>query len=257
MKKGLLYIFIILCSMSCADNLIPDETISVEDTFRVDLYESLDAISRSFQIKATSIASENCMNSIIGYTLNKTPSLVSISFNDITTDGTCETGIAPAQSTIDLGVIENGTYTMQLNLKEVIFNNGSLVVSDEAYNLFMNSHDGVELTRLELKRIPENLIWGYVAYDNTSLDDACTQLLTDATDLMVPSNLKDGYYGYFELNQHILAPAQGSSKAVVKPFYGLIDADLSELEAIAVNFRENYQGQGAELRLFTWEGGEL
>jgi len=257
MKRGLLYVFVILCAMSCRDNLIPDETINVEDTFSIDLFEALDGADRSFQIKARSIESEECTNAIIGYTLKNSPSLVSVSFNDITTDGACEVGMAPAQSTVELGGIENGTYTMQLNLKEVVFNNGSLVVTDEAFELSMNSENGINLIRSELKRIPQNLVWGYVAYDNTSLNEACNQLLTDATNLMIPSNLTDGYYGYFDLNQQVLTPVEGPNKIVVKPFYGLLDASLDDLGAIAENFRENYQGQGAELRLFTWRGEEL
>jgi hypothetical protein len=103
----------------------------------------------------------------------------------------------PASTNINLGLLQNGTYTLDINInnKEII---GLLTVTDGSFDLTIQPNNLITVQQETLLRIPGNIMWGLAE----SIQQIQYQSFLDSLVILgaKPHNLKSGDYYYFEVD---------------------------------------------------------
>jgi len=192
---------------NCKDeSLTPSVIINVEEDFYIDMFEDISNGEKVFNITIKSIQNQECLNTIIDYhiDINEEEAEIILSINDILDPETCDFGNAPAFVSIPFEKIPEKDYGIHINLKDVVFNNGTLFASSKKYRLFMYAKDGFQLLHENLYKIPEKTIWGYIGYEEESGRTQADNFIKDLKNLVTnieiaPVAYDTGYYGYFNL----------------------------------------------------------
>ncbi len=232
------------------------KVVEITPEFNVDIFEELGQV-RQFQIIASSIEDQDCENYSIDSHSQRSSKSIRISLNDIVFPENCIPGNAPAKSVIPLGFLANdNNYIFQINLKNTIFNNGMLSVTDRAYVLSMETKDGIVLMRSELLRVPQHVIWGYIGFDDAgAVADAPANFISDLENLTVPQDFEEGYYGHYsiERNNKLSFPTQLDFQHLKTFIYHFEGTDV-DLENLLQSFRGSPAGPFMEIKLFNSAG---
>ncbi|MBE0639101.1 MAG: hypothetical protein IH598_11325 [Bacteroidales bacterium] len=142
-----------------------------------------------------------CTNYFINYNYSNDLGNLEIHLKNIEVTDFCLTAAGPATAQMNLGIYQMGAYQVLIKVVNAE-NSGTLQVTPSQYILTIN--DPQMLTQLTdtLNRIPENTIWGYVAYNEEeymSVAAACLDSIEQHG--AVPISLDQGNFGYFSLNE--------------------------------------------------------
>lgn len=241
------------CNLSNRDK---DTVVKVNDEFSIDLFEVLKD-SRDLQFVVTTAEEQPCINNKIDFALHRKSGKILLDLIEILPASDCEHGPARISTAASIGHLIPGTYATQINLKNTIFNEGILQVTPDAIKLSMSTHNGFELVRRELRRIPDRLVWGYVAHNNQQLAPTADAFLAELNTLTEPQTLPKGYYSYFTINNDKVAVmSQTPPFPFFKTFYRLSNWNINELKDLLQNYRTEY-GEQLEIKLYTWNGQVL
>ena len=240
------------CRLSEEDK---DTIITVDPEFTVDLFEELGE-SPSFFLKIKTIESRDCLNDSIKYTAQRQTTRLILSINNIQEAPDCITGNNYINASAGFGHLGNGSYFMQIGLKNTLINKGKLTVSDQAYVIDMDREDGLAFIRSTLNRVPRKTIWGYVAYENhNAAGDFPQQFMDDLGHLCQQASLPAGDYIHFEVDdQGLLKLQTPPSYSFFKTFYHKFDGDFQTVEQLLEDYRSGPGGGNMEVKLFTSDG---
>lgn len=172
-----------------------------------------------------------CTNYFINYDYSSDMGNLDIHLKEVEATDFCITATGPATAQMNLGIYQAGNY--QVNIKVVnAANVGTLQVTPTSYILMMNNPQMLTLLTDTLYRIPENTIWGYVAYNKTEYDTVATAFLDSLEQRGAePINLIPGDYGYFTLTE------DGELTLIDQP-----DTEFS------LNFINKFEGEDDEIK---------
>jgi len=231
--------------------IVPD----VEREFYIDLWEDLYPESRELVFKIETIKEQDCVNASISYNLNKTGNTLKLSLNNISAPADCQQGPARIFADASAGRISGGIYTMKLDLKNTVFNEGQLTVSGDAYRLDMNTEYGFTLRHKNLLRVPEQTLWGYVAYETAEQASVAADFVQSLRDASTDYDFREGYYGYFSVETaapvsiHHEGPETAPHQAFVLKYEGDGTAVRAQIDA----FRAAH-GAPFSLKVFNAKG---
>ncbi len=196
--------------------VVPD----VEREFHIDLWENLYPESRELVFQIETVEEQECQNATISYNLIRTGNSVKLSLNDITKPVDCQPGPVRIMANAPAGRLNGGLYTMKLDLKNTVFNEGQLTVTNEMYSLDMNTDYGFTFRHKRLLRVPQQTYWGYLVCETPDQESIASAFLSELEDASIKENFTVGYYGHFTVNTDSSVevrevPANG---AVVKSF---------------------------------------
>ncbi len=235
-----------------------DVVKNIDPEFRIDLFEELNE-TRQFQFQIASIEEQECSNASINLTFSQFPTHLVLNLLEIMQPDTCHSPMAPAIGTAKTVSLPTGRYELKINLKNTIFNAGTLDVKSDLIKVRMETKDGFELVHSELRRIPMQTIWGYAAYNDPALGaDRAAQFYEEVKGLCQSDGLGNGYYGYFDLsgNQE-LELIQQPDFSHLKTFHFRLPGNLQQLEDLLAAYRTGPNGDLMEFKIFTWEGDTL
>ena len=175
--------------------IVPD----VEREFYIDLWENLYPESRELVFKIETDQAQDCENATISYNLNRTGNTVNLSLNAISTPEDCQPGPAQIFASAPTGRLNGGLYTMKVDLKKTVFNEGQLTVTGDAYYLDMNTDYGFIFRHKSLLRIPEQTYWGYLPYETPEQENLATDFINALHGVSIQHNFSVGYYGYLSV----------------------------------------------------------
>ncbi len=262
LQIGLLFYIVVIFS-NCRDESIDQIIINVEDDFYIDMFEDISNGEKLFHITLKSIHNQDCLNSIIDYSLdvNEDDEQIILSINNILAPETCDPGNAPAFVSIPFENLKEQDYEIHINLKDVIFNKGTLFASSENYRLIMLSKDGFELLHDNLYKIPQKTIWGYVGYAEESGRMDSENFIKDLENLVTnisiaPIEYNTGFYGYFSINQDLSIFLEDVEDNFQSSF---IFYDENDSQSEIFDLIEQYcdLNLGLNFYIFDAEGGEL
>ncbi|MCB0521660.1 MAG: hypothetical protein KDD27_22145 [Saprospiraceae bacterium] len=247
--------FAVGCKLSDEDK---ETIINVSPEFSLDLFESL-GDTRQFQVLIKTVEPQACKNDVIDYSSNKTGNRLLLSLHEIIPTPDCNTGESLVNAEASFGFLENQTYDVEITLKDVLQNLGKLTVSESAYKLELETMDGIELVHHELKRVPANHIWGYVAYENKESSEALALGFINALKgKSSNSYFQVGYYGYFSINDNgQLLMAAAPEFPFSSTFHFKYDGSLADLEQLLASYRDNQNEQAFKIAIYTSDGKEL
>ncbi len=235
----------------------PVFNIEIDDEFFIDMREELKPNQRSLSFWVQTIEKKDCQNTSLDYSFHRNGNTFIVSLNDLVEPEDCIQDSTYIEGIIPTAEFSEGTYFLQINLKEDIINKGRLSVSPEHYELSLDSHDGISLRHPKLYRLPSNSAWGYVAYHNSNDSELADELMAELSNLAEPAAFSPGYYGFFELDADQQIELQSLvEQAFHTNFLLQFDEDKTELANLINSYRQQYPAQ-LEIHVFTAEGESL
>lgn len=196
--------------------VVPD----VEREFYIDLWENLYPESKELVFQIETVQAQDCENATISYNLNRIGNTVKLSLNAISDPEDCQPGPAQIYANAPTGRLNGGLYTLKLDLKNTIFNEGQLTVSGDAYQLNMNTDYGFIFKHKTLLRVPEQTYWGYLEYPSAAEESVAEGFVEDLRASSIEFNFLTGYYGHFsiEADSRVRFPNEDLNGVLYKPF---------------------------------------
>ncbi len=178
-----------------------DETVIVTTApeFNVDLFEQRDPFNGnpSFGLWISSVETFPCSNYRIEGAVQINSSDIRIRLDDVRQPDTCLGAAGPAQSFMAIGDLAGGNYQVSLSLGNAIENTGTLTVYPDRYELSVENPQAVDFQNRVLKKIPDGLVWGYIATPDDEALALAAAFLADLKNITTENNLQAGFYGYF------------------------------------------------------------
>jgi hypothetical protein len=248
-------LFLLIFTIGCKDEPTEEGVdVTIESEFNILLWESLEESSRTFNLNVETIKSESCENTLIDITPFIASNIVSINIHNIPSPD-CPSPTFTANANIEVGILNSQSYETVISLKDVIENEGTLIVEDDYYELTMNAFNGIVIPENRLYKVPQNTIWGYIASDNSNADSV-VDFIDDIEDVTASQDYIEGYYGYFSvLNNKLTILNQDILQSSVRTFGFSYQGDNSDLINILSTYRSQYAG--VEFKIFTSTGEEL
>ncbi|MFK8006779.1 MAG: hypothetical protein AB8H03_10420 [Saprospiraceae bacterium] len=249
-------VFLLIFTFGCKDDPIDEGVnITIEDEFKILLWESLEGNDRSFNLNVETIKSESCENTLIDVAPSIVGNNISFTIHDIP-EPDCPAPIFIANANVEAGALASQSYEVIISLKNVIQNKGTLEVGSDYYDLKMKALDGIVIPEKRLYKVPQNTIWGYIASDNSNADSVSDGFIDELIDVTGDQDYIDGYYGYFSAeNNELTILQQNITYGSIRTFGLSYDGDNSDLITILSNFRS--QHTNVEFKIFTSKGEEL
>ncbi len=232
----------------------------VDDEFYAELWENITPEGRQLHIRLSTIEPVECKNATIGYSYqSQGDEGLQLQINEILIPENCEEGAAPARAVVELGRFSEGTYPLRLSLRDAVDSEGRLFVLNDRYQITLEEGGGVVPMRPVLHRIPMNTLWGYIHIKgDESLEAAAETFLQDLQGLTASQSVKNGHYGYFEVDQGniIWAEADDEEQATdFFPFVRSLPTDGSDVQSLLSDYRSTY-GEDLEIKVWTTGGEE-
>lgn len=257
-KLGVISLALLLMGLgSCKiENL--DEPIIiplVDQEFTLDLWENLSPAGSSWEIRLETVADEPCENSTILTDYQKIGNTVNLTIFDILAPENCNPVSEPATGSEELFEVVEGDYDLEIELQDIVTNNGRLTITDEFLQVTMDTEDGVGWLHTELRRVPGGALWGYVTYDGSDQREQADAFIASVQDISSSLSVVNGYYGYFTVSN------SGSSVTVsnrpegvsARSFLFEYFDDTLDITQLVEEFRTNAP-EGMTLEIFNYKG---
>lgn len=252
---------LMLCISSCELSELSDPIIvsDVEDEFEIIPWEKLSPEGRTFEFRMQTLATQDCKNATIRHQLNVNGNQISLSIREIDAPKDCDPGVQPALAVANAGALSPRFYEVSIDLKNTVFNEGQLSVFGNRYVIDMETTEGFEIAHRELRRVPEQSIWGYINYGESENKELAEKLIEDIAGISQVRDFASGYYGYFRISSkpdNAITVTGHPNTSNLKQFIYQYEGKLEELEELTTTYRDRY-GDRLNIQLFTWTGEKL
>lgn len=252
---GLIFLTALLITSGCKrDGSEQIKVIDIKKEFSIQPWEILKESGSEFGFLITS-TEKKCDGTKIRIVPLVSKSSVSVNLQAFITPDTCLNSTDIVRDTTKLGLLSNGSYPIQINLKDVVLNNGTFTISDTKLSLQMQTTDGITIPINDILRVPQGTIWGMLKYnaDQVNLVNA----FSDSLKTYVHNfSLLNGNYGYFQfidntlaLNPNITAVAFTNQRT----YFMRLDKPLSSLTNLIQNTKTQL-GKNGNLWLMAYNG---
>jgi hypothetical protein len=248
-------LFLGLFITSCQpDEVSPEININISDELQIELWEVLDPNQRELELRVSTLELLGCENYSISFSSYQTTNNSIISINNIVSPNECVTGQAPASSQVDLGQFSEGDHSIELNLKDSeITNLGLLKVRQNFYELEMESDHGIFLPWKVLNSVPEDLLWGYLIFeenaDQVAIIEAFNTRMAPWIDNII---LFNGEYGHFNVENRRVIEIKDRQKTISENLFVFKQTGPSiEIKAVLDDLRSDFSEQFSFRVLFS------
>lgn len=231
---------------------------NIEKEFTIDLWEKLGPQQRTLQLRVNTIREESCQNARIDYLLSQVNNTIQVSLRKILTPADCISGQAPARAVIDMGAMPAGLYELNIDLKSEVFNNGQLSVLGDRYVINMRSRNGFTLANTELRRVPDQTIWGYVAYSSLDDEETAKKFVLELESISQARAFAPGNYGYFQVQEdgsRVVVTDHPQTARIGQFLYGY-EGGKQALQTLVDTYRSRYKDK-LNIRLYTSLGDDI
>lgn len=251
-KRFSFLILILTVVLSCSKDDTPPVIVDIPVTFQLQMREKLGAGSgnRPLEFHIASVEKLDCQNYQIDFYFSRKGRNLFLALKDFILSEPCVPGEGLANAAASLGVLNKDSYPLVISLKDVIENEGQLLVSDQAYTIKLKTSDGILASPASLLRIPDNALWGEVHTPSDSAAAKAESFLEELEQISSELVLAPGYYGFFQIEEDgslvLLEPEAGED---VISFYYSYQGGGDELLSLLSAYR-NEGGGGLTIRLY-------
>ncbi len=235
----------------CRKSANEDKIIDIDKEFNIQLWEKLEETGSNLQFVVSTIKNQTCGGTRIDMVSNQIDTKLTVTIKSLIYPQICNGASQPAFDTLTLGNMSNGSYSLNINLKDVVLNSGILTVDEKRFRVSMAHQDGISVTLPELMRVPSGTIWGYVSFE-TGQDSKLIKFMDNLNKIATPVTVPNGNYGHFVV---------GSSKVDIKssfetkkPNVRQIFHNLNKSTVELDNLIREYRSQGLDIRILTYNG---
>jgi hypothetical protein len=251
-KRFFFLILLLTTGLSCSkDDTLP-AIVDIPVTFQLQMREKLGAGAgnRPLELHISSVETLDCQNYQIDFDFSKKGRNISLALKDFVLSEPCITGEGLAKAATNLGWLAKGNYPLVISLKDVIENEGQLVVSDQSYTIKLKTSDGILTSPASLLRIPDNALWGEVYAASDSVATLAEGFLEELEQICSELNLEAGHYGFFQVGENgalLLLEPEAGEKAT--SFYYSFQGERDMLAGLVTEYR-NSGGADLSIRLY-------
>ena len=214
-------------------------------------------------VYARTVREYGCLGYGIITTVQRPSGRINVQFSGVRSpSGACATALGPALSQLDMGVLANDTYPLVIG--------GSagradllLEVSSGAYGIVGRPDPGLAFDEIELRRIPDRLVWGYFGYSDPGKEPVIDAVLAQIAKLGgAPIRLAGGKYAVqieagwadrFRVSPSGVIERTGNNgyrhlRSFAVEYFG----DRNELRDLVASVGDH--DSGIHLQTFTWKG---
>lgn len=200
MKRQFIYILtlIFLCvTISSCKKAEVNSTF--DENIKIKMTETVDSVKRTLSFNCYTEKIFECSNYGIEATYTLTNDKITINFIKIRTPNICLTSLGPASTIINLIELTNKIYEIELNFGTNKIN-GQLNVTTGSFIAALPTQTKVQFVNPDLKRVPNNSIYGTVHYHSASTS-SIVQKFIDTLQLYgaTPTLYPQGDYGQFQI----------------------------------------------------------
>lgn len=258
---GFVFLFLALAFSGCKLESLNDPIIVplVDKEFSLDLGQVLGVTTLSnLKLEMYTIEEEDCLDTKILSNYNRTGRNISLTLYDILDPEVCDPGPAPARGTQLVTDASPDVYTLTIELQDVVSNAGTLTVTEDMYQVVMEEENGISWLHTELRKIPEDVLWGYLVYNNTEEENQIATLVSEINDLGSDPNLTDGYYGYFSVanSGNITALKDAPTTNNLMTVFVKYTGETTEIDQKISEFLATPGNEAIQLVLLDSEGNE-
>ena len=188
----------LLLIMGCDSDPESESFVNVSYQYELRLHQGLSENGGIPAVQIISIEEQECKNAFISYQTLLNEEKILVYLNDIIVEDECETGNQKIRQLIGLPVL-SATTPIEIQLKDVIRNQGLLHKNDLEFELDLHQFDGLKITRTKVRRIREQMLWGRYSSNNEEVLESIDEYLKsiDRNDVKII-----GDYGYFYLDHN-------------------------------------------------------
>lgn len=234
-------IFLVIVMMGCKDDTVADDVkVSVESEFTITPWETLQYNENIFKLNIATIKDNSCENAELDVSYATTGDKINLTIHDIPAPD-CPLPFFKASSQVPVGTLVTRDYGINISLKDVVQNEGTVMVTEEYYEVKMNEFDGIKIPNERLYKIPKNTIWGYAAGKSSAVD-GMNEFIEKMNERGNIRFYTAGFYGYFSVanNQLRILSEDLSQEELVKTFGLDFEGDPAELILQVESFRNQY-----------------
>lgn len=241
--------------VSCSKESDPGIEVNIPKTFQLGIQEVFEGNERVLELSIKSLELYSCADTKIDYSLIQSEDFIDLSVNEIIEPDSCIFVEEAAQSTIRLGTFQDGSWPIEISLRQTVRNPGLLVVKPGTIELLLFSEYGLVSERTLLQRIPDKTIWGYVAYQNEQQFSIASNFINELADLSARQVFfPPGYYTDFTvLPSGKVSVQMPPSEKLHLPFLHRYDDDPALLKGLIDAYRQDY-GPEVAIQLFFHNG---
>jgi hypothetical protein len=258
-KKNILLLIVLMflpllfnnCDDAVSDN---NEYTAIDSRINIKLSEELLQDKRDLYLYCHTERIYGCINYGIDYYVYKGANSFKIKFNSVVISDICLTALGPASCRIELGELSEGTYNSNLEV------NGKaelaiLTVTNDSYKITHTPGFDFKFDNAEIKRVPDNLIWGSIGYINDSLANVVNTFL-DSLQILgaAPVNLSAGDYGFFKIDSFSnIIPPENHGFPFIKMYLFDCHNHLEDVKGLMKRIQHQYVNQ-IYISCNTWQG---
>jgi len=212
--------------------------INIDTEFALELQQQLQAGKNPMQIVIKTIQEPNCSNSKILYRSEIDGTQIDLSIKGISDPDPCFIG---SQNISEMSnfFLANGTYNMDITVRDVIINSGIVEISNEKIKLDLQSLDGIKLGKSEVNIIPDDYFWGTISFSDPQHTSAALAFESDLKATFQDSKLSEGNYSHFEINNGAIQfPDQEATGDIQIHFILQLNYNKDQLDIMLGQFRE-------------------
>jgi len=232
------------------------ETLPLGDV-NIDMYELLTYSGREFGFQALTDQETYPISYQIRKNVKIEGNTITVNLQDIEKIDVSGVQVAtgPASTYVTLGVLEDGTYDIQINVVDKI-NTGKLNIFSNLYTLSFDVSDGLTVNYDTLRRVPNGTLWGYLGYTDTNYAEPAQSFIDTLLSVgATPLNIPPGNYGYFEYSQDsVFSQPVDDKYTYTKEFYLNYNQSLETLNQILYYYDFNYRQLYIGIRWFYEDG---
>lgn len=192
----------ILLSLGCDNTnevIVGPGVDSINTVINISVFEKTVTGLRNVELRCQSDSIYECINYLIDFDLNITTK-VALTFTEIVKPNICLPATGPATAIVDLGTLPNMNFiTLEFPITvNSITVPAQLILSDSTIEIINGESTWTHIVWTVLYRVPANIIWDEVGYNDPVLRDSALTFFDSLTSLgATPDTLSSGHYGYF------------------------------------------------------------
>ena len=163
-------------------------------------------------------------------------SKIQLYLNEIVLEGECISGNQKISEIISLPTTV-AAFPIEIQLKDIIANNGLLKQVDDELSIELQKFDGLKITRTSVKRIEKQMIWGSF---NSELQVAVETVQSYLNGLSQENTHESGDYGYFYIDHNDLIHL--SSESYGNDFLISTDESFKEIQNRIAELKLDFPG---------------
>lgn len=200
-KQFLISVWCVMIFGGCQVNRQGDNNlvIDVDDDFRLTFLENLVTPGDDVIFSLESILNRQCEADTVTMLVDHYASAISINIDVINTTGVCRTGETKIATSAMTDPLPKDRMALSIKLETLIANQGDLLIDEETITVNMETTNGFYLPYESMKKVPGNLVWGFVSFSEASRLGA-QQFVDRLNSLTTAAEIGEGQYGYFSIS---------------------------------------------------------